>query len=299
MSDVSDKSHGGPLVDESAETYCYNHTDTPTKLRCSRCDRPICGRCAIPASVGQHCPECVAEARRSAPKVRSAIRATAPAVTVILTINIAIWVVQSFLVPTITARFAAFPPAVAEGQLWRLITPMFLHLPFNPGNTFSLLHIGFNSYVLYSYGPNVEQAFGTVRFVAMYLVAGFVASAASYTLGACDTPSLGASGAIFGVVGILIVYLYRRRTSALFAGYLRSMMIFVALNLVIGFTIAGIDNYAHMGGLVGGVLLGAGLDAGSGRPRPTGIQIATILGAAALGAALVAWRTATFACGVG
>jgi membrane associated rhomboid family serine protease len=294
---MRDRPQGGPLVDESAETYCYNHTDTPTKLRCTRCDRPICGRCAIPASVGQHCPECVADARRSAPRVRSAIRATAPAVTVILVINIAIWIAQSFLLPVITGRFAAYPPAIAGGELWRLISPMFLHLPFNPGNTFSLLHIGFNSYVLYAYGPHVEQAFGTARFVAMYLVAGFVASATSYTFGACGVPSLGASGAIFGVVGILIAYLYRRRTSAILAGYLRSMMIFVALNLLIGFTIAGIDNFAHIGGLIGGVLLGAGMEGTGGRARPAGAQIAVIAGVAVLGAALVVWRTATFVCG--
>src|ERR671915_1652945 len=73
---------------------CYLHPDTPTKLRCSRCDRPICGRCAIPASVGQHCPECVAEARRSAPRVKSALRATAPATFTILGINVVVFVIQ-------------------------------------------------------------------------------------------------------------------------------------------------------------------------------------------------------------
>jgi membrane associated rhomboid family serine protease len=294
---VSDQPPGGHLVNEAAETYCYNHTKTPTRLRCSRCDRPICGRCAIPASVGQHCPECVAEARRSTPKVRSATRANAPAVFTILVINVAIWIAQNFL-PVITQKFASYPPAIADGELWRLFTPMFLHLPFN-GSTFSLLHIGFNSYVLYMYGPNVEQAFGTARFVAMYLVTGFIASAASFTFGACGAASLGASGAIFGVVGILIVYLFRRRTSAILAGYLRSMMIFVMLNLVIGFTVAGIDNYAHIGGLVGGALLGAGLDTPTGRPHSTGLQVAVIIGVAALGATMVAWRTASFACGGG
>ncbi|MDQ4028189.1 MAG: rhomboid family intramembrane serine protease, partial [Actinomycetota bacterium] len=70
----------GPALEESEETYCYGHPNTPTRLRCSRCERPICGRCAIPASVGQHCPECVAEARKTAPRVRSAVAAQAPAV---------------------------------------------------------------------------------------------------------------------------------------------------------------------------------------------------------------------------
>ena len=74
----------GPLVDDAEETFCYGHPDTPTKLRCSRCDRPICGRCAIPASVGQHCPECVAEGRKSQRKVRSTEVKTAPATVTII-----------------------------------------------------------------------------------------------------------------------------------------------------------------------------------------------------------------------
>src|SRR5918999_196926 len=90
----------GPVTsdpDSPEETeYCYGHPKTPTRLHCTRCDRPICGRCAIPASVGQHCPECVAEARKSAPKVRSAIAANAPVVSGILVINVVMWLIQSF-----------------------------------------------------------------------------------------------------------------------------------------------------------------------------------------------------------
>src|SRR5919108_206332 len=80
----------GPSPETAPEevTNCYGHPKVPTKLRCSRCDRPICGRCAIPATVGQHCPECVADARRSAPKVRSQMMSTAPAVMTILAVNV-------------------------------------------------------------------------------------------------------------------------------------------------------------------------------------------------------------------
>src|SRR5918911_3710385 len=82
------------LVRETDVTYCYGHPHTPTKLRCSRCDRPICGRCAIPASVGQHCPECVAEARRSSPRVKRVNTSAAPAVYAILGINLVVFVLQ-------------------------------------------------------------------------------------------------------------------------------------------------------------------------------------------------------------
>lgn len=235
----------------SGETeYCYGHPKTPTKLHCSRCDRPICGRCAIPASVGQHCPECVAEARKSAPKVRSAMAATSPVVMGILAINVIVFIGQQ-LFPEITEKLVMDPFLISAGEYWRLITPVFLHA--------GVLHIFFNSYILYSLGPNVEQAFGSVRFTLMYLAAGFMATAASFALPP-EVRSLGASGAVFGMAGVLLIYLYRRRRSAFVAQYLRSILFFIGINLVFGFLFPGIDNVAHIGGLIGGMILGAGFD---------------------------------------
>ena len=240
----------GTTAPEETE-YCYGHPKTPTKLHCSRCDRPICGRCAIPASVGQHCPECVAEARKSAPKVRSAMMATSPVVTTILAINVLVFIAQQILGPEFTFRFVMEPFHIIAGEYWRLITPVFLHQ--------GVLHIFMNSYILYSLGPNVEEAFGSVRFALMYLATGFLATAASFALPP-DVPSLGASGAVFGMAGVLLVYLYRRRKSAFVAQYLRSIMIFIGINLAFGFLVPGIDNVAHIGGLIGGIILGAGFD---------------------------------------
>jgi membrane associated rhomboid family serine protease len=270
-----------PLVlDEEEVEYCYGHPKTQTKLHCSRCDRPICGQCAIPASVGQHCPECVAEARRTAPRVRSAIRATAPAVTTILAINIAMFIAQQFL-PGVTARLLLIPEAVDAGQWWRLLTPMVLHGGF--------LHIALNSYVLYIFGPNVEQAFGTVRFVAIYVISGFLGCVASYVIPP-DVPSLGASGAIFGLAGVLFVYLFRRRSSVFIREYLRSITTFIVANLIIGFVLPGIDNLAHLGGLIGGALLAFGLDF-KREATPALLQIATAGAVIALGIYLVMART--------
>jgi membrane associated rhomboid family serine protease len=277
----------GVAADE--QTYCYAHRDTPTRLRCSRCDRPICGRCAIPASVGQHCPECVAEARRSAPKVRSTIRATAPAAVVILSLTIGMYVLQN-LDSSVTVRLALIPRAVAEGEWWRLLTSMLLH---STEGRFGVMHIVFNMVALFIYGPYVEKAFGHGRFVGMYVLSGFFAAAVSYAFGPVSKIALGASGAIFGLIGILIAYAYRRRTSAFIRGFLQSLLVILAINLYIGFTSPFIDNYAHIGGLVAGLALGYGFD--QQQKGAGAIQAATALLVFIAGVALVVYQSAQLA----
>ena len=268
------------LADQDDQLYCYGHPKEPTRLRCSRCDRPICGRCAIPASVGQHCPECVAEARKSAPKVRSAMRAAAPATMAIIGIDIFVFVLQILVGREVEIELMLVPFLIDQGEWWRLLTPMLVHA--------GALHLFLNMYILFLYGPNVEQTFGTVRFVLMFLVSGFLGSAFSYAFPP-ENASVGASGAIFGVVGVLVVYLYRRRSSQFMAQYLRGMGFFIVANLAFGFLFPGIDNFAHIGGLLGGALMGLGFDRGQGTEArsPLALQIATTLGAVGLGLALV------------
>jgi membrane associated rhomboid family serine protease len=279
----------GTLPDESEETFCYGHPKTPTKLRCSRCARPICARCAIPASVGQHCPECVAEGYRTTRKARSTLRAMAPAVFALIVINVAVYVAQKMF-PIVTQRFSSQPIKIADGQWWRLVTPMFLHSPF------LIWHIVFNMMALFIYGPYVERAYGTRRFVALYLVSGFVAGAVSYTFGPCNVYGLGASGAIFGVIGVLLVYLFKRRRSAGEAQFLRGLLVLVGINFLIPFIYPGIDVYAHLGGLAAGLMLGAGMDDGAIAPATKPRQLAAMGAVIALGLLLVGFRTATFSC---
>ncbi len=276
----------GQLVDEPVDSHCYVHKDTPTGLRCSRCERPICGRCAIPASVGQHCPDCVAEARRSAPKVRTALQATAPGVRSIIIVTVIFYLVQQF-VPGLTGRLASFPPALADGQLWRMITPVLLHA--------SLLHIGFNMYALYMLGPSIEQAFGTSRFFLIYVLTGLAGSAASYAFGPCVL-GVGASGAVFGIAGTLLVFLYHRRTSTFVRPFLNNILFVIGANLILGFVIPGIDNFAHMGGLVAGLALGAAFDRSQGTPAAAPTQLLPSLAVLVAVVALVAYRTAGFSC---
>lgn len=264
--------------------YCHGHPDVATRLRCSRCGRPICGRCAIPATVGQHCPWCVAEARRSQPRVRSSLAATAPGVLGIIAVNFAVWVAQ-ILLPGLTESFALIPPQVADGEWWRLITPVFLHATQGP---FFLLHILFNSYVLYVYGPEVERAHGTPWFLSLYLTCGFAASAASFAFGPWFKAGIGASGAVFGIVGVLIAHLARRRSrSAIAAGYLRGLLAFVGINLLFGFVAPGVDNYAHLGGLVAGLGLGFAFELAGRRPAEAAVARAGTLAAVAGVAALL------------
>lgn len=136
-------------------------------------------------------------------------------------------------------------PLILGGQLWRFITPIFLHG--------SLLHIGFNMYALYVLGPELERHFGHIPFVFLYLVSGFAGIVLSFLLTA--NASLGASTAIFGLMGAQGVFVYRNRK--LFGRraqtMLRSIMQIAAINLLIGLT-PGIDNWGHLGGLAGGVL---------------------------------------------
>lgn len=137
---------------------------------------------------------------------------------------------------------------IAAGQWWRLITPMFLHL--------GIAHIFFNSYALYALGPQVERVFGYARFFFIYMLSGVAGSILSFARS--PNPSVGASGAIFGLIGALLIYLYRHRPLFGEMGRQRLMNILVVagINLLIGLS-PGIDNWGHLGGLIGGAALTA------------------------------------------
>lgn len=206
-------------------------------------------------------------------------------------INIVMFVGQH-LIPDFTDRLSALSIAIDRGEWWRLFSAMFLHHPT------VIFHIIFNMYVLYAYGPHVEQAFGHARFLVLYLICGFGASAVSYAFHGCFSDSLGASGAIFGVVGLLLVYVYNRRQSSFVRQFLRTLLFFVGLNLLIGFAIPRIDNLAHIGGLVSGVALGLGFDQkGSMKRSAIAIQLATAVAVAGAAVALVVYRSSTLDCG--
>ena len=140
---------------------------------------------------------------------------------------------------------------IRQGQLWRLITPVFLHDPILP---YGLLHIGFNMYALYLYGRGVEARFGHARFLLLYFLSAFAGNVLSFLL--TPAPSLGASTAVFGVFAAEAVFIYQNRNllQDRGRGALMNMLSLAAINLFMGFIVPGVDNFGHLGGILGGVL---------------------------------------------
>lgn len=135
---------------------------------------------------------------------------------------------------------------ILQGEYWRLFTSMFLHIGF--------IHLAFNLYALWALGPITEELLGRIRYFAIYIISGIMGSAASFLF--TDAISAGASGAIFGILGALVVY-SRRKPFLWKSGFGKSLVVIILINLSLGFFQPGIDIYAHVGGLVSGMLLTA------------------------------------------
>jgi membrane associated rhomboid family serine protease len=273
---------------------CYRHPDRETLVHCTRCGRPICPECMIPAPVGHHCPECVAEAKREFRQGagrRIAIRGLS-VTRAIMAITIVAFIVEVSLAGAgslmagpspqkLVDLGGAFPPAIASGEWWRLFSPMLLHI--------GLLHLALNMYALYLFGPQVERDFGKTTLIVIYLVAGFAGNVAEYAFGPVISVGAGASGAIFGLLGAFLAYYYRRRHTAVGRFNVQWVWQILILNVVLTFAISGIGYLAHLGGFVAGIALGAAFDRGSIRQRslPWAATVALVV----LGIALVMWKT--------
>ncbi len=272
---------------------CYRHPDVQTGVHCTRCNRPICTECMIPAPVGHQCPTCVAEARkefRQGPgrRVAAANVQRVSVTNAILVILIAVYVLEvargglgSFVggpdLLVMVNLGAMFPPLVADGETWRLFTAMFLH--------FGVFHLAVNAYSLFVLGNILERELGRPRYALLYLLSGLAASAASYAFSDLGTVSAGASGAIFGIFGAVFAVNYRRRHTAMGAMAMRSMVQIIVINVVINVLLASyLDWRAHLGGAVAGAALGFAF-AFPGRERSN--RVATVVGIAAISAVIV------------
>ena len=229
----------------SPENYCYRHPDRQSFVLCQRCGRTICGECQTPAAVGFHCPECMREARQSAPRTKprvvTAFRqgSSAPVVTwSIIGLCIAIYLLQLVSGGAVTNALF-YHPVLTEYQPWRMLTSLFVH------SEQSFLHIIFNMYSLLIFGPILERALGRWRFLVLYLLSGLGGSVAVLLIDP-RIGVVGASGAIFGLLGAFFVIQRRLGGNSL------QLMIVIGLNLVIGFVIPNIAWQAHIGGLVAG-----------------------------------------------
>jgi len=139
-----------------------------------------------------------------------------------------------------------YGPAIRQFQIWRLITPLFLHG--------SILHIGFNMYALYVFGRGMEARFGKMRFLALYFMTGFAGNVFSFVL--TPAASLGASTAIFGLLGAEGVFLFQNREvlRGRASRAINNLIFMAVINLMFGFSVSGVDNWGHVGGLLGGLL---------------------------------------------
>ncbi|MFB6679973.1 rhomboid family intramembrane serine protease [Streptomyces sp. NPDC057684] len=240
---------------------CYRHPDRETGIRCTRCDKPICPDCMVSASVGFQCPDCVRggsgtgqgpAASRPKTITGGTIAADPHLVTKILIgINVAVFIAVHVWDRLLSdfVLIGAWPPApfvpdqgVAGGEWYRLVTSMFTHQ--------EVWHIAFNMLGLWWLGGPLEAALGRARYIALYMVSGLAGSALTYALAGPSEQSLGASGAVFGLLGATAVLVRRLNYD------MRPVIGLLALNLLFTFTWGNIAWQAHVGGLVAGVVVG-------------------------------------------
>lgn len=299
---------------------CYRHPGRETWIRCQRCERPICPDCMRDASVGFQCPSCVSEGAKSTRQHQAAYggrRPTNPAITSIsiIALNAAVWlaiIATGWQSSTLIRRLALVPvgtcettggqyyptvtdsdlcsratsdgfwvPGVSDGAVWQLITSAFAHV--------DIWHIGFNMLALWVLGPQLELAIGRARFLALYLVSALAGSTAVYWLASDTGATLGASGAIFGLMGALLVLAHK------VGGDVRQILMWLGINVVI--TVVGasfISWQAHLGGLLGGMAVAAIL-VYAPRSRRTPVQVAGLSALTLLLVVAIVIRTLTLA----
>lgn len=266
-----------------ARATCYRHPDREALLRCSRCERPICGDDAIEAPVGYQCPECAAggapvrrlvDVAQAAPVTRGLVYVIG---ALFLLTRAVPDVIQAFglrplllapggpeLLEALVPWYSPSPPAVVLGEPWLLVTSAFLHA--------NLLHVGFNGLLLWQLGHMLEPTLGRTRFAALYLaglaggglgvvllswvttLAGVSGAAWVGTVlgGNPIQATIGASGAVFGLMGAAMVHLRSRGVDP----WRTSIGTLVLLNLAITFFVPGISVGGHVGGLIGGAIAG-------------------------------------------
>ncbi|MER5940941.1 rhomboid family intramembrane serine protease [Streptomyces sp. NPDC001928] len=256
-----DQQAGSPQDAQSAPG-CYRHPDRETGIRCTRCERPICPECMVSASVGFQCPDCVRGGSGTGHAPTAAQPRTIAGGTIagdprlvtkiLIGICLAVFLVQLSVgdrfTDSLTLLGQAYVPVlgevggVAEGQWYRLLTSMFLHGGY--------VHILFNALSLWWIGGPLEAALGRARYIALYFISGLAGSALTYLIAVPNQPSLGASGAIFGLFGATAVLMRRLQYD------MRPIIALLVINLIFTFGWSNIAWQAHIGGLVAGVVIG-------------------------------------------
>jgi membrane associated rhomboid family serine protease len=286
--------------------FCYRHPDRETGVSCSECGRGICPDCMVFAPVGIRCPDHAGQPRGAARVAQRTQRAAFAGTGALVTKGLIAANVLVFLLNL--AQGASLGEnggelfvdwaligqgqlidggliGVAEGEWWRLITSAFLHG--------SILHLGLNMLMLYWIGAPIEEAIGRARFLILYVVSGLAGAAGALLLTDPQSITVGASGAIFGMLGAALVF-ERQRTFVLGG----SALSIIVLNLVLTFAVPNISIGGHVGGLVGGALGGLALSRFGrahvvyGRPGVIGFAALILVGVASV--LLAYWRVENY-----
>jgi membrane associated rhomboid family serine protease len=261
---------------------CYRHPSRETGVSCSNCGRPICTDCMTTTPVGMRCPEC-ARQKTQVKTLRNSQRR--PEVTIaLIVINVIVFLTEGNFTfsggPTgkiyeegaLFGSLKGLPTlGVAHGQWWRIVTSGFMHE--------NLIHIGFNMYVLYILGQMLEPALGRLKFGTIYAVS-LLCGSFGALLVTPHSPTVGASGAVFGLMGAAAVEMRARQIPVMQSG----VGGLILLNLVISFALPGISWGGHIGGLIGGAVAMLVLQFGARHRR----QALALAGCAAIGVAAFA-----------
>lgn len=225
---------------------CYRHPDRPAGVSCQRCERPICPACMNDAAVGFQCPECFRSGVKSIPRTRTSLggvaRRNGQVVTMtLLALNVLVFVAvrsdQALL------HYLYLVPAWVDIEPWRLLTSAFTHV--------QIFHIFANLFMLYQVGPPLETMLGRLRFTVLYLASALGGGVAVWILSSPGQATLGASGAVLGLIGALLVISRARGMDVTW------ILAYVAITAVISVTIPNISWQGHLGGFVVGAAVAA------------------------------------------
>jgi len=259
------------VTEETTIPVCYRHPGRHTRLRCASCNRPICPECSVDTPVGQKCPECA----RSTTKVihgRAAVTQLPPVTAVLLAINIGLFILSS-VVPSAYSWLAQANWLIHAGEWWRLVTGAFLHG--------GIMHIFFNMYALWLFGPQIERQVGSASFAALYGAA-LLWGSALFLIMVPGGLAVGASGAIFGLFGAWIAASYRIRHTAAGKRLFQQLVVLLGINLLLPFVLSGIAWQAHVGGLIAGLAIVWGWQKVGMRREGARARTAIAIGAAAI-----------------
>jgi len=266
---------------------CYRHPERASYVQCTRCHRFICGECMRSAAVGHQCLDCVHAAAQDVPQARTAagavmIQPGKPIITYgLIAVNVLMFVLQ-MTSTQLQSELVLWPPAIAGGQWYRLVTSAFMH--------YGIAHLLFNMWALYVIGPPLETLLGRLRYGALYALSALGGSVLVYLLSGMGDATAGASGAIFGLFGATFIVARRLNLDV------RWLVGLIVLNLVLTFAAPLVIGQAiswegHVGGLVTGLFITA-VFVYAPRAYRNPVQLGICIATFAVFVLVAYWRTA-------